>query len=394
MPEAMPTPNPFKREWKSAPEPEQEPPLRLIESERGDTEILTGIATEAAPSHPTLPEDSHFVSEERGIALVADGVGGGVRGDLASRKVAQELTLERLAKSDRMTRLIMSAGRDEPWLNKEDVEAAMRKTVTNMQQAVTALQKDPEILEAARLKLEKKRKIKLDPSDPFDRRDIAEEARTMSSTASLSKVWHNENGKDYRTIAHVGDSRIYRLRQGKLERMTPDHSFVQTVVDLGLPDEDGIPILDDQDITRVVTLATAKKHAKDHPNIASLADTIEWENEKSVKKGGPPVDRLALVDFQNIVTQGIGYPSIKPFMRTDEVEDGDTELLCSDGLSDVLTDEQIRAVLIKFYDDPKRAAQALMRLAYVTSQDAKNIRAKPDDITAIVRIFRKKEKAP
>ena len=48
---------------------------------------------------------------------------------------------------------------------------------------------------------------------------------------TLSVMWR---GRGYMYIAHVGDSRIYRLRKGKLEQITQDHSLVDELVRAGL----------------------------------------------------------------------------------------------------------------------------------------------------------------
>lgn len=376
----MSFPSPFKREWKSAPPPE--PKFRLFEFKTDNATIQTGIATENSPYHKNHTEDSKYVSN-RGIFCVLDGVGGGVRGDLASQKAAQELTMERLAGRDLMTRLVMEAKPDEPMASVEDVEAAMRQTLANMQEAVIKLQTDPEILVFALEKAQKKSLRKLDPSNPYDRRTILREARTMSCTASLSKIWRDVEGKDHRTIAHVGDSRIYRLREGKLERMTEDHSIVQTVVDLKLPDDKGIPIEDDHDITRSITLAEVEKQISIHPELTSLLGVLRRKEK----------DRLTIDEIRHFVNQTIGSPHITPMIRTDEIKDGDIELICSDGLSDVLTDEEIKDILIKLADDPLKAAQELERQATERSVADVHVRAKGDDITVLVTRY-KKEKTP
>jgi serine/threonine protein phosphatase PrpC len=385
--------------WTAAPAPAEAPKkeirkaeFRLIESQENETQLQIGIATEASPDHPQRNEDNYYVSEERGIDFVADGVGGGLAGNLASAKAAQELTLERLATRDIMTRLVMEAGREEPMVSKEDVENALRQTMENMQEAVTKLQTDPGIVVMAVKRAEAKYKRKFDPALASDRYIVLDIARSMSCTASLSKIWRDQEGKDFNTIAHIGDSRIYRLRQGRLERMTPDHSVFQTIIDLRLLDKNGEAIVNDQDITRKITRKEIEKHASKYPELAAVADMMRSRNQ----------DDLQLVKIADFVLQTIGSPTsnkkyyhadLKPFIRTDELEDGDVELKCSDGLSDVLTDDEIQAVLIRHIDEPMKAAQELEQLAAARSQTG-HVRAKPDDITIIVRKFKKKKEEP
>ena len=124
-------------------------------------------------------------------------------------------------------------------------------------------------------------------------------------------------------VAHVGDSRIYRLRGDKLEQLTFDHSLV-------------------------------------------------WEMAAATKRPG-----LALPNSvpKNVITRSLGP---QPTVRVDlegpfPVEVGDTYLLCSDGLTGPVTDEEIGAILscLSIHD----AAQTLVDLA--------NLRGGPDNITVI-----------
>lgn len=363
--------------------------FRLIESQENETQLQIGVATEASPDHPQRNEDSYYVSEERGIDFVADGVGGGLAGNLASAKAAQELTLERLATRDLMTRLVMEAGREEPMVSAEDVENALRQTLMNMQEAITKFQTDPRIVALALKKAEKEHKRKLDPAIKLDRDLVLDVARSMTCTASLSKVWRDTEGKNFNTIAHVGDSRIYRLRNGRLERLTPDHSLAQAIIDFRIPDTKGEPIEDDQDIERPFTKDALTKYVTKDNRIAAITGMM---TRKKIKE-------LTLDDIRHYVLQTVGSnhnddffrATLKPYVRTDELEDGDVHLDCSDGLSDVLTDNEIQAILIKHIHEPLKAAQELEQAAAARSQ-TDHIRGKPDDITVIVRKFKKKKK--
>ena len=96
------------------------------------------------------------------------------------------------------------------------------------------------------------------------------------------------------TIAHIGDSRVYRYRAGEFEQITKDHSLVQEWVDTG------------------VISAEEARHA---PN-------------------------------RNVITRAIGAkPSVRADVTEVELAAEDVLLLCSDGLSGMLTDEQIAHVL-------------------------------------------------
>ena len=126
-------------------------------------------------------------------------------------------------------------------------------------------------------------------------------------------------------IGHVGDSRLYRLRRNTLEPLTKDHSVVQELVNRGL-----------------FTAEEARQ---------SLA--------------------------KNLVTRALGVdPTIEVETSEADVEDGDTYLLCSDGLTDVVDDEEIREILKNARTDVDTAARRLVERA--------NENGGPDNISVIL----------
>jgi protein phosphatase len=126
-------------------------------------------------------------------------------------------------------------------------------------------------------------------------------------------------------VGHVGDSRLYRLRGEKLEQMTVDHSVVQELVSRGL-------------------------------------FTME-EARQSVGK--------------NLVTRALGVdPEVVPDVATLPVEGNDVYLLCSDGLNDVVEDDEIARQIGKAGDNLYTAAFRLVSLA--------NQRGGPDNISVIL----------
>jgi len=123
------------------------------------------------------------------------------------------------------------------------------------------------------------------------------ELRGMGTT--LCSVHLHPEGIIY---AHVGDSRIYRLRNKKLERLTRDHSLLRELIDLGQLSE-------------------------------QQADGFL---------------------YKNILTKAIGTESsIEPSVQIDSIENGDLILLCTDGLTDMLSDQEIQKTLLA--DDEEKA---------------------------------------
>jgi protein phosphatase len=130
---------------------------------------------------------------------------------------------------------------------------------------------------------------------------------------------------DSALIAHAGDSRIYRLRNDRCERMTIDHTKRQSFIDIG---------------------------------------QIQPEQE-----GNHHYDR--------IVTQALGgYDDLTDvFTRVVPVQTGDVFLLCTDGLHDVVSDREIQAILTE--NNRSRSACDDLIQAAIT-------KGGQDDITAVV----------
>ena len=135
------------------------------------------------------------------------------------------------------------------------------------------------------------------------------DARCKGMGTTLVVAWFYDNRV---AVAHVGDSRLYRLRGGRLERMTRDHSLLQEAIDKGMI----------------------------HPDDAALAPG------------------------RGLITRALGaYPAVDPELGDFEVAPGDLYLLCSDGLTEMVNDEEIRATLKAFGDNPPMAATQLVQMA-------------------------------
>ncbi len=113
-------------------------------------------------------------------------------------------------------------------------------------------------------------------------------------------------------IAHAGDSRAYLLRDARLRRMTKDHSLLQERIDLGLLQADD-----------------------------------------------PAGDAV-----RNLITRAIGVdPLLEPEIGVHAMQDGDLLLLCSDGLSDMLSDARIEQILQSLASEPQHAVRELVEQA-------------------------------
>jgi protein phosphatase len=136
-------------------------------------------------------------------------------------------------------------------------------------------------------------------------------------------------------VVHVGDSRCYLFRNSRLEQITRDHTFAQEFADQG-------------DVA------------------AELADQPRWSHT-----------------LWNVV--GGTSDELKPEAYKAELAAGDTVLLCTDGLTEEVPDDEIGQLLERGQD----AAQCCRRLV-----DAANEAGGRDNIAAIVARFRQREEEP
>jgi PPM family protein phosphatase len=117
---------------------------------------------------------------------------------------------------------------------------------------------------------------------------------------------------DHISVAHIGDSRLYRLRDGDLAQLTRDHSLLQEQIDSGM-------------ITKDMARRSQNK---------------------------------------NLVTRAVGIePDVEADVNTFEVKEGDMFLLCSDGLNDMVEDEDIHLTLASLCTNLPLAANQLVQMA-------------------------------
>ncbi len=129
----------------------------------------------------------------------------------------------------------------------------------------------------------------------------------MGTTIVAALFWDNRV-----SVAHVGDSRMYRLRDGELTQITLDHSLLQELVDRGFYSEE--------------------------------------EAQRSTNR--------------NYVTRALGVESqVEVEIQETAVQVGDIYLLCSDGLPDMVEDEDIHLTISTFSDNLETAAKQLVSLA-------------------------------
>jgi serine/threonine protein phosphatase PrpC len=114
------------------------------------------------------------------------------------------------------------------------------------------------------------------------------------------------------TVVHVGDSRAFRLRGDRLERLTTDHTVVA-------------------DLLR--NHAISEDEASTHP-------------------------------YRHVLTRALGAAAdVSPDVQQFEVRSGDLYLLCSDGVSGMLSESELKGILVGHRDDPEAACRELIAAA-------------------------------
>ena len=153
----------------------------------------------------------------------------------------------------------------------------------------------------------------------YDRASRDDECSGMGTTLVAAVITEDDT-----VIVNVGDSRCYWLAEGQLQQVTRDHSLVQEMVDQGM---------------------IGSQEARSHPR-------------------------------RNIITRAIG---LERRIRSDvfriDLRDGDTLLLCSDGLSNQVSDREIAGALLQEPEE-KSAGEKLVSLALE--------RGAPDNVTVLL----------
>ena len=221
-----------------------------------------------------LNEDSYLADAERGIFVVADGVGGADAGEVASQTAVDVL-------SDAFRTKIKDG---------EDVEDLMELAIQRANSSI---------------------------------HHMASENPRFSMMATTVVALHLDG---YRaTIGHVGDSRLYRVTpDGNLHRETEDHSIVEEEVRAG---------------------RMTPEQAANHPS-------------------------------KNVISRALGAEeSVEADMKVIEVEDGSSFLLCTDGITRHLTDNELHELLTSGRN-PNELCEEMKRRCYQ--------RGAEDNLTAVV----------
>lgn len=235
-------------------------------------ELTLEIAAKTDPGKlRTVNEDSIVTVDDLRLLVLSDGMGGYQSGDVASR-----ITTQVIAEG-------LKASLQDPVNRHGDVSSIVESVVKRANRAI--------------FKEGQRRAETVHGS----------QEQRMGSTLALLLLRDNRI-----TMAHVGDSRIYRLRDHRLEPMTHDHSLLQEQIDRGVLSAE----------------AAATSHNR------------------------------------HLVTRGLGLQGdVEVTLDECEAKAGDVYLICSDGLNDMVDNDDIELVLDSLQANLTLAASQLVMIA-------------------------------
>ena len=226
-------------------------------------------------------EDNYLINEELNLYVVADGMGGHAGGEYASAIAVN----------------------------------TCEEVVTSLEAEGVSIDTDDPV-EITRHKLSQS--IRLAGRRIFEKAKEQPEYHGMGTTV-VAVLMRQTNAY----IAHVGDSRVYLMREGEISQVTEDHSLIAEKIRHGL-----------------ITPEEAKNHK-----------------------------------MRNVITRSLGYQEdVEVDMSVRAVRRGDHFLLCSDGLSGLVEDEEMQKAMLEMR--PQAAARMLVELACERGGD--------DNITVVV----------
>ena len=217
-------------------------------------------------------EDCVESRPEIGIVVLADGMGGYNAGEVASG----------------MATSLIASGLAQTW-TKEALKKLDRAGATALSQGILQTQ------------------VKLANTAIYEAAQKDPHCAGMGTTLVACMFYDN-----FLTVGHIGDSRLYRMRNDALEQVTRDHSLLQEQIDSGL---------------------ITKEDARSSHN-------------------------------KNLVTRAVGIdPDVEGEIHSYDVQEGDIYLLCSDGLNDMIEDDEIQMTLIALRSNLELTAQQLVQAA-------------------------------
>ena len=283
---------------------------------------------EASERHPECNEDSFIADQQSGLAGVFDGVGVAAKATISASQIAARVFLQEWKQfilHKQPEHTFLTLG---PLDTSIDLKATLSKMAENANSQIRAANK----------------------------RKISHKAEHRATTMVLAALCRHADTNQYlMTCVSLGDSRIYLLREHQaLTCLTRDYGYLARLV-----------------ARQTITEADALRiDQATHPDQLSETELSYFKKRYEI---------FQLLGASHITIQ-IDQTRIIP---------GDHILLCSYGIHDNLTDDEIEEVIKQ--SDPTTIAQVLVGRALERSRQESNValRAKPDDMTAVVITYQR-----
>ncbi len=315
----------------------------MLKKEHDGTEPVTGLKKKGRLERKEICEDAKLLSKEKGLFVLADGVsvapGKTHRGNgwYASREVVMTMN-ERLGEElDREIENNVRGGRDRA----ENILHTMTDYIKKQMNAALA-----------------------EAHQRIEQRSVQPEFAGAATTASVGKLVELPDGKGELVqrffFANIGDSRIYVKRSdGKLERLTQDDSWVHQkfVKEKGDYTQEEYDLMDQNSDPRKLP-----------PHLMALKSHI--------------------YSSRTMNSVGSAFPSQIEVMYID-LDQGDTIMMASDGVSDQLREKEMEAMLT---GQDKHDEQVIQQAALDMSMDGTRFRSKADDIS--LNVFTAEQRGP
>jgi serine/threonine protein phosphatase PrpC len=246
--------------------------------------ILRSFAVSDVGRKRKLNEDSFLVDEALGLYIVADGMGGHAAGEVASAAAVQAVRTAILEERDKVEKFGREASDD----NRDNLQLLMERAI---QKAASTIYKMAEL----------------------------DQGKRGMGTTLCALLVAGKKG----IIGHVGDSRVYLFRNGRVHQITEDHTLIQ----------------------------------------------------EQMKRGIITKEQAATSDVKNVITRAVGIQaSVQVDTLFTDMLPGDLYLLCSDGLHGYFEDAELPELLKR---EPREALAAHL-------VDLANERGGKDNITAVL----------
>ncbi len=217
----------------------------------------------SGPGYRSECQDDGFHDERTGTIAACDGVGSGGASQLAARAVTR--ALREYTRPGHPDIPFFSSTLDQRYSD-EEARRAARTLHGKLHAEVFKLRSQPEVRRICEERLRAENPF-FDPTIEAFQKQLVESIKNSGTTLALVRPFRDSTGRLKVVCLNVGDSRIYRRRQGQFEQVSRDHGYIQALAELGLvrSEFDDQTFFSEEQVTAVLDRVEAE--------LSSLPDT-------------------------------------------------------------------------------------------------------------------------